>query len=83
MPFTEPETGALDFQEILSESIPLAKLIGLFGGLSLVPFSLVFLTFDSSAVGGLMVVLGQFILAVGAGVVLMYVIARGSQLSGE
>lgn len=83
MPFIDAATGALDTRQILSEAIPLGKLIGLFVGISLVPFTLVFLTFDRPPLSGLLIILGQFILAVGTGIVLIYVIARGMQLSAE
>jgi len=82
-PFIDPKTGDLDTDQILSEAIPLGKLIGLFVLLSLVPFGLVFLALGNSALGALLVALAQFILAVGTGVVLMYVIVRAIQLSSQ
>ncbi|MFA9517406.1 hypothetical protein ACERIT_09350 [Halopenitus sp. H-Gu1] len=82
-PFIDSVTGELDRAQVLSEAIPIGKLIGLFVTLSLVPFGLVFLALGSSPVGEVLVILGQFILAVGTGIVLMYVVARGTQLSGE
>lgn len=81
-PFVDPSTSELDTDQILYEAIPLAKLIGVFVAFSLVPFALVFFI-GPSGFGALLAVLGQFILAVGAGIVLMYVIARGMQLSDE
>jgi hypothetical protein len=52
-------------------------------GLALVPAVLVFLFLGNSALSLLFTVVTQFILAIGAGIVLMYVIARGIQLSEE
>ena len=81
-PFVDPATGELDTDQILAEAVPLGKLIGVFVAISLVPFALVFLALGSG-VGAISAVIAQFILAVGAGIVLMYVIARGMQLSSE
>jgi hypothetical protein len=81
-PFIDRETGTLDMNQIRTEAFPLAGLIALFTGLALIPFIFVFLFAGNSALGLLFTVLGQFILAIGAGIVLMYVIARGIQLSG-
>ncbi|MFC6865124.1 hypothetical protein ACFQGE_16875 [Halomicroarcula sp. GCM10025817] len=80
-PFVDPATGSLDEQQILVEAVPLAKLIGLFVAISLVPFALVFFVLGDSALGVLVGLLGQFVLAVGAGVVLVYAVARGTQLA--
>ncbi|WP_123534341.1 hypothetical protein [Halosimplex salinum] len=82
-PFVDPTTGELDTGQILSEAVPLAKLVVLFVGIALVPFGLVFLALGNSAVGAILALLGQFVLAVGAGVVLLYVVARGIQLSEQ
>jgi len=60
---------------------PLAGLILLFGGLALLLFLLALLVARSSVLGGFLVIVTQFILAVGTGIVLMYVIARGIQLA--
>jgi hypothetical protein len=80
-PFIDRDTGTLDTTQIRAEAFPLAGLIGLFGGLALVPAVLVVLFLGSSALSLLFTVVAQFILAIGAGIVLMYVIARGIQLS--
>lgn len=82
-PFIDSGTRELDTDQILSEAVPLGKLIGIFVAVSLIPFALVFFSLGNSGVGALFVVIGQFILAVGTGIVLMYIIARGIQLSGE
>lgn len=80
-PFIEQESGSLDTDQIRAEAFPLAGLIALFAGLALVPFIFVFLTGGNSALGLLFTVIAQLILAVGAGIVLMYVITRGIQLA--
>ncbi|WP_255151267.1 hypothetical protein [Halorarius halobius] len=79
-PFIDPETGGLDSDQIQREAYPLAGLIALFGGLALVPF-VVALLFAGNGVGALFTIVAQFVLAVGTGVVLMYVIARGIRLA--
>jgi hypothetical protein len=81
-PFIDPDTQELDTDQIRSEAIPLAKLIGLFVLISLLPFALGLLLLGNEGLGAIFVVIGQFILAIGGGIVLMYVIARGMRLSG-
>jgi hypothetical protein len=81
-PFIDPDTQELDTDQIRSEAIPLAKLIGLFVLISLLPFALGLLLLGNEGLGAVFVVIGQFILAIGGGIVLMYVIARGMRLSG-
>lgn len=71
--------GGLDIDQIVAESIPIAYLIAAFGAVALVPFLLGFLLGPGS-VGLLFVVLGQFVLAVGTAVVLLYVVTRALQL---
>lgn len=82
-PFLNQETGELDTRQIRTEAFPLAGLIALFTGLGLIPFVLVFLFGGNSALGVLFSIVGQFILAIGAGIVLMYVIARGIQIADK
>jgi hypothetical protein len=82
-PFVDWETGTLDTDRIILEAIPLAKLIGLFVGIALVPLAVVFLLGAQSVVGVLFTLAAQFVLAVGASIVLIYVVARGTQLAGE
>jgi len=67
--------------QIWTEAIPLAGLVALFGGLALVPF-LVTLLLGGNGFAFLFTLLAQFVLAVGAGIVLMYVVARGVALGG-
>ncbi|WP_310898814.1 hypothetical protein [Haloarcula onubensis] len=81
-PFVDRGTGELDRDQLLAEAIPLGKLVGLFAALAVVPFALAFLLGGSNGVlGALFVVVGQFVLAVGTGIVLIYVVARGIQLA--
>ncbi|MBV0901993.1 hypothetical protein [Haloarcula salina] len=80
-PFVDPATGDLNVAQILSESRPLAKLIGAFVAVALVPYALVYLALGSSPLGAVLALLGQFVLAVGTGIVLMYVVARGRHLA--
>ncbi len=80
-PFIDHESGSLDTDQIRNEAFRLAGLIALFAGLALVPFVFVFLSGGNSALGLLFTVIGQLILAVGAGIVLIYIITRGIQLA--
>lgn len=81
-PFVDPETGSIDTAHVLDEAIPLAKLVALFGVLGYAPLAL--LAVAPLPGGGLVLTLAsQFVLAVGAGVVLIYAISRALQLSGE
>ena len=80
-PFIDPESGELDLDQIRAEVFPLAGLIVLFGGAALLVFLIMLLVAGNSLLAGFFTVVSQFILAVGAGIVLMYVIARGIQLA--
>ncbi len=82
-PFVDRRTETIDTTQVLMEVVPLAKLIGVFVAMALVPFTVVFLLSGHSVIGVLFTLVGQFILAVGSGIVLMYIIARALQLSGE
>lgn len=77
-PFFERTTGNLDTEQILREAIPLAKLIGLVAISALIPFA-IGLTIEIFPV--LFTVIAQFILAVGSGLVLLYVITRAIELA--
>ena len=79
-PFVDPETGALDTAQIRREAYPLAGLVMLFGALALIPFVLSLFA-DESPLVVIFTILAQFVLAVGAGIVLIYVVARGIQLA--
>jgi len=77
-PFLDQEKGTLDLQQILSEAIPLVALIGLVATVALIPLAIM-LTLGVLPI--IFTILTQFILAVGAGIVLIYIIARGIQLA--
>ncbi|WP_135363640.1 hypothetical protein [Halosimplex halophilum] len=81
-PFIE-QSGTLDTDQIRTEAVPLAGLIGLFVGLALVPFLGVFLFGGTTGLGFVFALATQFVLAVGTGVVLIYVVARGVQLADQ
>jgi hypothetical protein len=81
-PFIDPETGSLDTDRILAEVYPLTGLVALFAGVALVPY-LVALFVGRSPFGVVFTILAQFVLAIGAGIVLMYVVARGIQLAED
>jgi len=83
VPFVDPGTATLDFDQIVAESILLAKLVGFFVAIALVPLTVVFFVGGRSGVGLLFTLLAQFILAVGSGIVLIYVVARGITLAGD
>lgn len=83
IPFVDLETRALDPDQIKTEAYPLAGLVMLFGGLALVPFVLALPFGGRSALGVFFTIVSQFVLAIGTGIVLMYVIARGIQLAEE
>jgi hypothetical protein len=80
-PFIDPESGELDLGQIRTEIFPLAGLIVLFGGLTMLVFLITLFVAGNSLLAGVFTVVSQFILAVGTGIVLMYVIARGIQLA--
>lgn len=77
-PFFERGTGELDVEQVVAEAVPLAKLVGLVAVVALVPLLPALLGIPG-ALGFTLV--GQFVLAVGSGVVLVYVVARGVQLA--
>lgn len=86
-PFVDPESGELDTDQIIDEAVPLAKLVALVGVAALVPFVLTLLFAEAlalnSALAAVFSVATQFVLAVGSGLVLLYVVARGTQLVEE
>lgn len=81
-PFIDPVSSELELRQIFRESVPLLELVVLFGGLALLPFLVALLVAGNSPLGLLLTLLSQLILAVGTGVVLIYVVARGVQPSG-
>ncbi|OYR44223.1 MULTISPECIES: hypothetical protein [unclassified Halorubrum] len=80
-PFIDPESGELDVRQIRAEAFPLAGLIVLFGGAALLLFLISLLVGGSSLLVGFLTVVSQFVIAVGTGITLMYVVARGIQLA--
>jgi hypothetical protein len=80
-PFVDRDTNELDTEQILSEAVPVAGLILLFGVVALVPLAIGFLVPVSSTFTLALTVLAQFVFAVGTAVILMYVVARGIQLA--
>jgi hypothetical protein len=80
-PFIDQGSGELNLGQIRTEVFPLAALIIVFGGIALLVFLIALLFAGNSLLGGFLTVVSQFILAVGTGIVLMYVIARGIQLA--
>lgn len=79
-PSVEPD-GSIDKAQVLEEAQALASLVGLVFVAAIV--SLLF-TLIGSVIPGLGMVfmaLGYVIVAIGSGIVLMYIIARGMQLS--
>jgi hypothetical protein len=81
-PFVDRESDTLNIARILAEAFPLARLIGLFVAVSLLPFVVGVVAFGAnSLVGSAFVLVGQFVLAVGAGIVLLYILVRSRQLS--
>lgn len=79
-PFVEPD-GSIDRAQVLEEAQALASLVGLVFVAAIV--SLIF-TIIGAAIPGLGMVfmaLGYVIVAIGSGIVLMYIIAGGMQLS--
>jgi|AntRauTorcE11898_2_1112593.scaffolds.fasta_scaffold11970_4 hypothetical protein len=81
-PFVDHETGLLDRDQIRREAEPLAKLVALFALLVLAPLLVAF-ALGGGALAFLFTVLAQFVLAVGTGITLMYVIARAIALSND
>ncbi|MEF8830899.1 MAG: hypothetical protein V5A23_05110 [Halobacteriales archaeon] len=81
-PFLD-DSGSLNFTPILVEAIPIAKLVLLVGAIALVPLTVALFLGPRSSIAALFVVLGQFVLAVGAGVVLVYVVSRANQMAAR
>lgn len=79
-PFIDHATGTLNTDQIIKESIPLSKLIAAVGVVALLPFAIAttFGLFER-----VFILLTQFVLAVGSGIVLLYVITRWIQLAEE
>lgn len=82
-PFFDAETGSLDTDQLVAETVPLAKLVALVAAAAVVPFALVWLLGGHSPVAVVLMVIAQYVLAIGTGLVLIYVVARGMALGGE
>ena len=79
-PFIDSDDATLDTAQIRRETYPLAGLVALFGALALVPFVLSLFAGGSPLVV-IFTIFAQFVLAVGADIVLIYVVARGIRLA--
>lgn len=77
---------SLDVDAVLAEAAPLARLVAAVGAVALVPVALQWLLIETlgfvSVFASLLSVATQFVLAVGTGVVLLYVVVRGNELAG-
>lgn len=82
-PFIDIETGELKLRQIWGEVFRLAGLVILFGAAAFLVFLLTIMVGGGSPIALLLTALAQLILAVGAGVVLIYVVARGIQLADK
>ncbi|MFB6353751.1 MAG: hypothetical protein ABEJ92_06660 [Halobacteriales archaeon] len=80
-PFIDGETGALDTGQVAREALRIAGLVVLFGSLAMLAFLVGLLAGGNAAVGLLFSFVAQLVIAVGAGVVLIYAVARGVQLA--
>ncbi|WP_336021541.1 hypothetical protein [Halobellus salinisoli] len=79
-PFIDAETGSVDRNQLLAEAVPLAKLILSVVAVAAVPFAIAFLL-GFSIFGRVFALIGQFVLAVGTGIVLLYIVVRGIDLA--
>lgn len=77
-PFFDRSSSSLDTEQISREAIPFAKLIGLVAVVALIPFGI---AVSAGIFPRLFTILAQFVLAVGSGVVLLYIITRAIQLA--
>jgi len=86
-PFFESPSGEFDTGQILYEAIPLAKLVAGIGVVALLPqlvhWLFVELVSLTPALAVVFTLATQFVLAVGTGLVLMYVVVRANQLADQ
>ncbi|AHG03623.1 hypothetical protein HALDL1_08445 [Halobacterium sp. DL1] len=79
--------GELDTAQLRAEAVPLAKLVLTVAVAALVPIPLRVLLLEIPAIFPWLTVLfslaTQFVLAVGTGLVLLYVVVRANRLSAE
>ena len=80
-PFVNPATNELDLHQIWNEALPVLGLVVLFGSLALLPYLVVVVVFEGTVISSILMAFTQLVLAVGASIVLMYVVARAIQLS--
>lgn len=79
-PFVDHEEWTIDLWQLAREAIPLVALVGLVGIVASIPLVLS-LTIGIAPV--VLTLLSQFVLAVGACIVMLYVVSRGIQLAEE
>lgn len=84
-PFVDMEAGEIETAELWAEAAPIALLIGVFGAIAMGVFLVGFFLSDVFGFAGawLGAIAARFVLAVGAGVVLLYVVVRGRQLAAD
>ncbi|MFC4408087.1 hypothetical protein [Haloarchaeobius iranensis] len=86
-PFFTTPSGEFDTGQLLYEAIPLAKLVALVGAVALTPQLLHWLAIEllsiTPALGIVFTLATQFVLAVGTGLVLIYVVVRANQLTDQ
>lgn len=90
-PFVTSRSGALDAEQLIDEAVPLGKLVAFVGLVAVIPLLLQFLLVEilglAAGFGSVLQVIfslmTQFLLAVGTGLVFMYVIARALQFETE
>lgn len=84
--FTAPEEE-LDTNQILYEALPLSKLVVAVGVVAFIPILLQTTLFEILGLASLFELLFTFliqlVLAVGSGIVLLYIIVRANQLADE
>jgi len=77
----------LDSGAVWREAVPLARLVAVVGAVALVPVTLQWLVVETLGLvpvtTALLSVATQFVLAVGTGVVLLYVVVRGIRLADD
>lgn len=81
--FIDRETGKIDTDQLLAEAIPLTKLVVLFGFLAFIPLQIASALNLGLSIGLILTVAAQVILAIGAGLILLYIITRAIHLADE
>lgn len=84
-PFLVEDTGEIDVDRVLDEAVPIVKLLAMVLIGALVPFILGVAVIEPLGVfaflGEVLILLAQFVGAVGGAVVLLYVVSRGVQIA--